>query len=80
MVFWVVFEDPKSLERIPPKGGEFVYKSTKLSGERHEISMEELEALAQSEDFVEESDAPVEIETAKGKNISVGGGRIIRGG
>lgn len=80
MVFWVIFEDPESLERIPSKGGQFVFRPPKLIGEKHEISMEELESLAQSEDYLEDFDAIEQAEHQKGKDPTLGGGRIVRGG
>ena len=48
---WVIFADPKSLERIPEKGFEFSIPASGVDKEVHELSLEDLEDVAREADY-----------------------------
>ncbi|KDR75658.1 hypothetical protein GALMADRAFT_248258 [Galerina marginata CBS 339.88] len=74
-ISWIVFKDPKSVQRIPERGFDFTIPAAGVQKEPHEIGMEDIEHLAQEGDYEEGFElAVVDPET----NQRVIGGRIVR--
>lgn len=72
-----MFEDPASLQRIPPGGVEVVVPAAGMTKEQHEIGLEDLERLSQSVDYEEGYEFPT---ITPEKKVKVIGCRITRAG
>ncbi|KAH9485498.1 hypothetical protein JR316_0002406 [Psilocybe cubensis] len=69
LIAWIIFEDPKSLQRIPPDGADIVVPTANVTCEQHEISLADLEPLSQSLDYEKEYEFPPTSPEQKGKVI-----------